>query len=87
MGELDFGDGLVLPCTAGRLMLWLLWTSIGAPVPVVSILGVSQKAAMMRIYREADALGQYSPKHAAALRNHVHFEGGVATFRPAHRCR
>jgi hypothetical protein len=80
-------DGIRVEPNTGFLILWLLWDRPGEPVPVARILGVSRTAAIMRVHRAADALGQYSPKHAAALRNHVHFEGGVATFRPAHVCR
>jgi hypothetical protein len=80
-------DGIQVPPDTGFLILWLLWDKPNHPVPVQRILGVSRTAAIMRVHRAADALGQYSPKHAAALRNHVHFEGGVATFQPAHLCR
>ncbi|CAN7429230.1 hypothetical protein LJR034_002640 [Caballeronia sp. LjRoot34] len=80
-------DGIGVPPDTGFLILWLLFDKPGCPVPVSRILGVSRTAAIMRVHRAADALGQYSPKHAAALRNHVHFEGGIATYTPAHRCR
>lgn len=72
----------LVPRTAANIILWQLYIAPHRPLPVADMLGVKRTAAIMRLQRAADSIGQYSPRLAVALRNHVHWEGGVATYKP-----
>lgn len=72
----------LVPRTAANLILRQLYVAPHRPLPVADMLGVKRTAAIMRMQRAADALGRYSPKLAVALRFHVHWEGGVAVYKP-----
>ena len=72
----------LVPRTAANLMLLQLYSAPYRAIPVADMLGVKDKAAIMRIARASDALGKYSPRLAVALRFHIHWRGGIATYMP-----
>lgn len=72
----------LVPRTAANVILWRLYREPYRPIDAAKILGVKDKAAVMRITRAADALGRYSPRLAVALRFHTHWRGGIATYTP-----
>lgn len=78
---LDF-DGIQVPRTLGTLMLHRLYTNPYRPVPVAELLGLSRNGAITKLARAADSLGTISPRLAVALRHHVRWRGGVATYKP-----
>lgn len=79
---LIFIGKVAVPRTMANVMLLRLYTAPYRPLPVADMLGVKRTAAIMRMQRAADALGQRSPRLAVALRFHIHWEGGVATYKP-----
>jgi hypothetical protein len=83
--ELDF-RGIKVPMTnSARMLLWLLYNNPHKPYNVAAIFNVKRSAAINRIQRAAEALGDISPALAAALREHVHWSGGTARYVPVIR--
>ncbi|TDY25757.1 hypothetical protein B0G81_6240 [Paraburkholderia sp. BL6665CI2N2] len=78
---LDF-DGILVPRTMGTLMLWELYTNPYRPIPIADRLGLSRNGAITKLHRAADSIGAISPRLAVALRFHVKWERGVATYKP-----
>lgn len=79
---LRFGD-VDVPFTKPVIfVLWMLYLQPHRPVPVASILNVKRDAAIKRIQRGAERLGTIDAKLAVKLREHVHWEGGVARYTP-----
>lgn len=82
---LDFGGVTVPFTTSAQLVLWLLYTNPHKPIAAARILNCRRTAAIMRLHRAAETLGSISPVLAVALREHVHWSGGVARYVPAIR--
>jgi hypothetical protein len=78
---LDF-DGIQIPRTMGTLMLWKLYTAPYRPLPIADALGLSRNGAITKLQRAADSIGSISPRLAVSLRAHIHWEGGIATYKP-----
>lgn len=78
---LDF-DGVLVPWTLGARILWELYTHPYRPIAVADRLGLSRNGAITKLHRAADSIGAISPRLAVALRFHVKWQGGMATYKP-----
>lgn len=76
-------DGIEIPHSFANVMLWRLYTHPRRALPVAEWMGLSDNAAMRRLHRAAEALGQINPRLAVELRHHIHWQGGIATYTPS----
>jgi len=83
MRTLTFGHVEVPLADTGTLMCWLLYNRPHQPIDAARMMGVERSTAIKRVQVAAERLPDIHL--AVALREHVHWEGGIATYKPAVR--
>lgn len=83
MRTLIFGNIEVPLADTGTFMCWLLYNRPRQPINAARMMGVARSTAIKRVQVAAERLPDIHL--AVALREHVHWEGGTATYKPVVR--